>query len=529
MEADLIVAQYQERMNNRRNAMHPELARSVPVNWADAPLRQTVRPGLASVPVAADFDSSLWGRSPFVLDVDTIAQALLAAHGLLRRKLDPNWDRAAREAATQNPLFARGASSGGGLYPTELYVVACGIAGLGDGVYHYAEAHSALVRIRMGHFQQEMVEALLGEPSNAESYVVISLRFWKNTFKYHSFGYQLMLQDAGSCAATIVAACRELGLRAELHHQFDDGRVGRLVGAAEEQEGPALVVGVSSANGARADPGYGKEELRTQVTELKAKSLERSTAANIPPLVLDLHKATRQAAPVTDRSRGSSRPDRPNQPASPGHGAAFHDSSLIRMLNTRESCWGRFRSYPAMQREALIQAVQFASSFDLPLPNPRGTSCVRACVLALRVDDLSRAAYQYHRTSNQLEKIGDWSGTAELLQTLYWMPNYNLDQVAAVIAIIGATKAASEAWGTRSIRTINMAAGALAQRLYLACAALSLGCGVVFGFNVAMTSDLFRLPEQEEHPLLLAFVGPRSPSAAAYDFRISGAMSPEVR
>lgn len=180
-----------------------------------------------------------------------------------------------------------------------------------------------------------------------------------------------------------------------------------------------------------------------------------------------------------------------------------------------------------MPREALMKALQFASSLDIPLPHAAGASCVRACVLALRVDRLPPAAYQYNRTSNQLEKISDWSGTAELLQTLYWMPNYNLEQVAAVVAMIGATKAASEVWGARNIRAINIAAGALAQRLYLACSALSLGCGAVFGFNAAMASELFRLAEQEEHPLLLAFVGPRSPTASAYDFRVSGAIPRE--
>ena len=522
MKTESIVARYQQLMNGRRDAIHPELARSVPVNWDDAPLRQTVRPGLASVPLAADFDPDLWLRSPAVLDAARLAQVLLAAHGILRRKLDPNWDRSAAETATKSPLYARGTSSGGGLYPTELYVVASDMAGLPDGVYHYSEAHSALVRIRMGHFKSTVVEGLFSAPPRVESFLVLTLRFWKNAFKYHSFGYQLMLQDVGACAATIVTACSELGLKARTFHEFDDTKVGALLGVNEDEEAPALVVGLSSAKN-KTEP-FNSIDIgpRTNVTELKAPSLERSTTVSIPQLILDLHQATKQSAPASE-ALSHSRID--SRVASVDTHSPALESSLPSILRTRESCWGRFRTYPAMQLDPMIKALQFASAGGVLEPRHSETNVVRACILALRVDNLSPAAYEYSGTSGKLTKISDWAGTSESLQTLYWMPNYNLSQVAAVVAIAGATKAAFATWGDRSIRTINIAAGALAQRLYIGCSALSLGCGVVFGFNAAMAATLFHLPAEGEHPLLLAFIGPRSQSAAAYDFRVSGAIS----
>ena len=213
-----------------------------------------------------------------------------------------------------------------------------------------------------------------------------------------------------------------------------------------------------------------------------------------------------------------------NQPPAAGSESPFLETSLPQILRARESCWGRFTTYPAMQQHTLMKAMQFASA-DVTLGSISAeASWIRTCVLALRVNDVRPAAYEYNEKSCKLNKISDWSGTPELLQSLYWMPNYNLNQVAAIIAIVGATAAALEAWGERSIRTINVAAGAFAQRLYLACAELLLGCGVVFGFNVAMASALFHMPESE-HPLLLAFVGPRTLSATAYDFRVSGTTS----
>jgi len=514
------VARYQALMNGRRVAIPAELTRSEPVDWADAPLRQTIRPGLASVPAASDFDFRLWHQTAATLDAPRLAQLLLAAHGILRRRLDVHWDSSARQAASRNPIYARGASSGGGLYPTELYAVTNGMHGLPDGVYHYCEAHSTLVRIRMGHFAHMVTSALRPPSAICESYLILTLRFWKNVFKYHSFGYQLILQDAGASAATLSAACQELGLRGRFFQAFQEREIGELLGVAEDEEAPVLLMGVSSG----ASSASKHAAPQTEVVPLRTRPLERSARVSIPQLVLDLHKASGPQALVPMPSH-----DRPWEEQN----ASVDDASkslfvgalgFPATLRNRESCWGRFRAQPAMEEADLMRVLRFAAETTGLRFRFNGRDAARVCLLALRVKNIPAGAYDYLE-SCQLRKTGDAPANPEELQKLYWMRNYNLSQAAAVIAIVGATRASFDAWGDRSIRILNIAAGAIAQRIYLASSSLALGCGVVFGFNVAAAGECFHLTEGEEDPLLMAFIGPRSSSATAYDFRVSGALS----
>jgi len=61
----------------------------------------------------------------------------------------------------------------------------------------------------------------------------------------------------------------------------------------------------------------------------------------------------------------------------------------------------------------------------------------------------------------------------------------------------------------RGIRLMNAEAGIFADRAYLACAALSLGCGAILGFNAAAIGAALQLDSQQEVPLLLLVVGHR--------------------
>jgi SagB-type dehydrogenase family enzyme len=511
------VAHYQALMNGRRIAIPAELTRSEPVDWADAPLRQTIRPGLASVPVASDFDSRLWRQTAAILDAPRLAQLLLAAHGILRRRLDVNWNSSASQAASRNPIYARGASSGGGLYPTELYAVTNGMPGLPDGVYNYCEAHSTLARVRMGHFAHTVSGALPLPSESCESYLILTLRFWKNVFKYHSFGYQLMLQDAGASAATLSVACRELGLRDRLFPAFHEREIGELLGVAEDEEAPVLLMGVSSG----ASSASKHAAPQTEVVPLRTRPLERSARVSIPQLVLELHRATRQQATEPESSLDLSSEESVSSCESVLDGVLDFPA----ILRNRESCWGRFRAQPAMEEAELMHVLRFATEGAGLRFSFNGRDAARVCVLAMRVKEIAVGAYDYCVNSGRLQKVGDAPATPSELQKLYWMQNYNLSQASVVIAIVGATRASFDAWGDHSIRILNFAAGAIAQRIYLGSSSLGLGCGVVFGFNVAATGEYFHLIEGEEAPLLMAFVGPRSPSAAAYDFRVSGALS----
>ena len=187
---------YQEAFSQRSGVLAVD-ATATPVDWGDAPLKFTVRPQHPEIVLpsgthvhAAEPATAL----PQTLTLENIARICWWSTGLLRGKLEVDWNRPAANVLKATPTFARGAASGGGLYPLDLYIIVDGVAGLASGAYQYCEARSSLLPIRLTG------TALNGGPSADEGgsmHVILTARFWRNVFKYRSLGYQVVSEDVG--------------------------------------------------------------------------------------------------------------------------------------------------------------------------------------------------------------------------------------------------------------------------------------------------------------------------------------------
>jgi nitroreductase len=67
---------------------------------------------------------------------------------------------------------------------------------------------------------------------------------------------------------------------------------------------------------------------------------------------------------------------------------------------------------------------------------------------------------------------------------------------------------------------MNAESGMVAQRCYVATAALGLGCGAALGFDATQVNRLLNINCESESAILLIFIGHQVPSAYAYDFRL---------
>ena len=67
---------------------------------------------------------------------------------------------------------------------------------------------------------------------------------------------------------------------------------------------------------------------------------------------------------------------------------------------------------------------------------------------------------------------------------------------------------------------MNGEAGILAQRIYLASTAFSLGCGAVLGFDAQLMGQIVGADAKTVMPLLLVFIGHQTEGAVSYDFRL---------
>src|SRR5690606_37808146 len=129
-----------------------------------------------------------------------VLASMLGCNGLVGRRTEPNWnDDSHAKLRADQAVWARPTASGGGMYPTENYLVVGTAGPLPPAVYHYDTAHHSLDRLHVGDHCTALAAAT---GVRAGLYAVITLRFWKNAFKYNSFSYHVVTQDAGALLAS---------------------------------------------------------------------------------------------------------------------------------------------------------------------------------------------------------------------------------------------------------------------------------------------------------------------------------------
>ncbi|UOG93683.1 MAG: SagB/ThcOx family dehydrogenase [Candidatus Thiothrix sulfatifontis] len=96
--------------------------------------------------------------------------------------------------------------SSGNLHPTEGYVIANGIDGLSDGVYHYAPHEHAL----------ELRGKLADSDSPPQLLLGLSSIAWREAWKYGERAFRYVQLDAGHALGAIRYAAAALGLQVEL-------------------------------------------------------------------------------------------------------------------------------------------------------------------------------------------------------------------------------------------------------------------------------------------------------------------------
>lgn len=129
-------------------------------------------------------------------------------------------------------MYLHAAGSAGNLHPLDLYVVAVGVAGLPDGVWHHDPVRHRLERVGDG-------------PASGPAYLVVTGIPWRTGWKYSERGWRHIWWDAGTMLAQTFALADAAGLPAALWMNFPDAEVSRLVGADGVAEFPVALVSLS--------------------------------------------------------------------------------------------------------------------------------------------------------------------------------------------------------------------------------------------------------------------------------------------
>jgi len=513
-----LIQDYQASFRERNGYLSQEFI-SGPVDWADAPFKHTVRRGVFEVPLPngrllAELLAAAGPRPGLTLAA--LAQVLWFANGLLRRKFDVDWARSAAGQSRDGASYARGTSSGGGLYPTELYLVAEDLPGLPNGIYHHCEARSALQRTRAGRYGPALCATWHGAARRGVCHLVLTTRFWKNVFKYKNFGYQLMTEDCGAVVGTLLQALGDAGIAAAVRFNFADRDVAGLMGLDAEAEVPMIVIelgdGPLLAGPPRAVPRGAPAPA----------PLERSRRVAVPALIGELHRAT-----LCDGAAPAPLPAWDGPYAASAWEALPAGAPIVgsaRLYMQRRSSMGRQLGEDPLTRHELATLLAaagqpFRSDLAPAAAEPRS---VRLAAYARHVDALAPGAYAYCARRHALAACAGPDDSDTDLQRIYTMQNYNINQTGLLLAVVARHAAAYAAWGGRSIRICNGEAGMAAQRIYLAAAQLGLSCGAVLGFHCAEADRLFGLDRPDESIVLMLLVARRPGQQAAFDSRFDG-------
>ncbi len=414
--------------------------------------------------------------SPGIVDLSMI---LLLAYSITARGVHGN-----------DYHYYRSVASAGALYPTEVYVATHDIGSLQNGIYHFSIAQHALTPLREKDVTQYIATSLNDPPRNQASLVFIFTSiFFRSAWKYRDRAYRYHLLDTGHLIENLTVALKFQGLHYRLSWDFDDTRLNHLLGLDDKKEVSLAVCHVSGSKVMKKDP-EGKD-----LPELGAFFREASKVSNKEleyPAICDIHNAGVVKKTVLTLAQEKGRPD------FAGGQTTGKDApdAWPATLNCQEAFFQRRSSRNFVPRALPYNCLSFlleciymtviehdsdpeqvtGTSVGVIIENAEG--CKSGFYL---VDDsgTSLQMLQQGRLSNLIARIcldQNWLANAAV-QFLFMADLEKVDQY----------------WGPRGYRYVMMNAGRLGERLYLAAAAMGLGCCGIGAFYDGEVSKLMDL------------------------------------
>jgi len=193
-----------------------------------------------------DFDAMLKRRTT----CRNFNRSIPLPQALLSRMLERVFAAHGQWQADEETVFLKKSSpSGGGLHPTEAYLIVRDVDGLDDGLYHYHPIDHAVVRIAVQHetLDELAKRAVAGQHWFSEAHVLVVMAtrfrrcFWK--YRHHPKAYRAVTMDAGHLSQTLYLAATDLGLGAFVTCAINEVDIEQAFGLDPLEEGVMAVGG----------------------------------------------------------------------------------------------------------------------------------------------------------------------------------------------------------------------------------------------------------------------------------------------
>src|SRR3989442_2769057 len=426
-----------------------------------------VRPsGLAALSAIAQ---RIPGGKNAAPDLEAIAQLLYLSAGHTRHRKYPGGE-----------IYFRAAACTGALYEVELYLVCGDLANLEAGLYTFAPAEFGLRRLRVGDYRAVLVEATAAEPAIAHAPVVIACTciYWRNAWKYQARTYRHFGWDNGTVLANLLAVATAVGLPAKVVCGFQDAEVNRLLDVDPQREVAFSLVALGHVSALPPQP-------RAEISPLGPETASSSQHEVDYPLMREMHAASSlHTADEVHRWRGGTPLTRFPPPAGqvaqlqPLSDAEMPHDPIEQVILRRGSA-RKFARAPISLAQLSTMLDRASRGIPADFLDPPGVQLNQVYLIVHAVEGLESGAYVFHRDRGVLEslKLGNFRAPAGHL---------GLDQELAADAAVDIFFVADlrpilQRFGNRGYRAVQLEAGILGGKLYLAAYAQRLGAtGLTF-------------------------------------------------
>ena len=409
-------------------------------------------------------------RADSVPGLQDLARILYFSAGITKQRTHPGGE-----------IYFRAAACTGALYEIELYVVTGNLAGLDAGVYHFNPADVSLRLLRKGDFRKNLAQATATEPAvvHAPATIICTGTYWRNAWKYQARTYRHFGWDNGTLLANMLAVSTASGLPAEIVLGFVDIEVNRLLDLDTRREVSLCLVPIgrkseSSLPTLRETPALGLETIPLSEREVEYHAM------------IEMHDASSlESAEEVAQWRGKQQVFPSSAPA----GEAVRLPRLPEEEQAKdpiEQVILRRGSTRTFDQAASITLAQLATIFDYATRGlladflkPPGSQLNDLYLIVHSVQGLKPGAYFFRREENTLEllKAGEFRAEAHHLGLEQELPA----DACVDIFFLADLKRILEQYGNRGYRAVQLEAGALGGRTYLAAYAQHLGAtGLTF-------------------------------------------------
>lgn len=427
-------------------------------------------------------------------DLEALAQLLYLSAGITRHRKHPGGE-----------IYFRAAACTGALYEVELYIVCGDLTGLGAGVYHFAPAEFALRRLRAGDYRGVLAEATGDDPSivRAPLAVICTCTYWRNAWKYQARTYRHFGWDNGTLLANLLGVATALGMPARVVCGFVDAHVNRLLDLDSEREVAFSLVAL----------GHVSDSVRRSHSELPALHLETvplSRNETDYPAMRTIHAASSlHSAEEVELWRGRTSLTKLTPPTGPIielH--PFSDAEMsrdpIEQVILRRGSARKFAQVPIDLAQLSTMLDRATRGISADFLDPRGTQLNDLYLIVNAVEGLPPGAYVFHRDQRALEclKAGNFRAQAGYLGLDQQLPA----DAAVDIFLLADLQPILHRFGNRGYRVVQLEAGILSGKLYLAAYAQRLSATGLTFYDDDVT-QFFSPHAQGKSAIMLVAIG----------------------